>query len=903
MTIRFLRFVSAVLLLALGLGCAARPAAFRKYGIRDGLFNEQARRVVEMPDGRILVQVDGMFCLFDGSRFHQLEYDRSKILPVESFLATNYYFDNSRHLWVKDNHHLFCIDTQTYRYVPPMDLLRASGIGAAVRNFFIDADGCAWIHTADDRLWFYDWTNAATLQFRIDEKDNGGMTATVSDIAQVGGRHYVFMSNGRIVAWDKARRRRVFAAPVITNGQEFRLRGMAWDSRTLVVRNEAGLAKFDIATRRCEQLVADSHIFDFHRVGDRLCASGWGRIHLFDRNLRLTRTLADIVDEQTGEPLDTDWQGVTIDRQGGLWACTFGNGVYYHSPRKVFAKFTPMTAAQMRREVLCAPYGVTLPLDGAVEDVRDVSRDSHGNLWVATVPNAIHRYDTATGRLQTVLDGLWGSVSFCRECPTPADGGGERPLLFCMRLNRLSLLSPGGGEYERLTERWPQLLQYRNMVTALTLPDGFLIGTQNGFFFFDTRAMRPDTMRFAALNANRFSDKCNCLYRDRRGVIYVGTQNGLLRYDERNRQLRRYGSADGLPNSCIQSVVEDRRHRLWIATVRGLVVMEGDSLFRRVADGSFAERMAGRRPDGTLVFGRTDGLLEINPDHTDLPRMALVPQLLLCNGELFAARSSLTGLRHDENYLSFTVSALNYAYPQHTVYRYRLDGLDTGWTTVNESDGNIQIAYTALPPGGYTLEVEAAMQGQPWGGALAVPVDIAPPWWQSWWACTLYVLLALALAAYILMSYLNAQRAKLEIERREARIRQLLDQIRLHSQIPAEVRSGLHEEIRITAADEQFLKKAVESIERNMSNSEYGVENLCSDMAMERTTLYRRLQKVVEQTPSAFIRTVRLKRAAELLRTGRYSVGEVADLTGFPNRRSFAKYFREAFGMLPSLYH
>lgn len=60
---------------------------------------------------------------------------------------------------------------------------------------------------------------------------------------------------------------------------------------------------------------------------------------------------------------------------------------------------------------------------------------------------------------------------------------------------------------------------------------------------------------------------------------------------------------------------------------------------------------------------------------------------------------------------------------------------------------------------------------------------------------------------------------------------------------------------------------------------------------------------MVEQTPSAFIRTVRLKRAAELLRTGRYSVGEVADLTGFPNRRSFAKYFREAFGMLPSLYH
>ena len=80
----------------------------------------------------------------------------------------------------------------------------------------------------------------------------------------------------------------------------------------------------------------------------------------------------------------------------------------------------------------------------------------------------------------------------------------------------------------------------------------------------------------------------------------------------------------------------------------------------------------------------------------------------------------------------------------------------------------------------------------------------------------------------------------------------------------------------LSAADELFLRKALKFVEQNLDNPEYSVEVLSRDMGMDRTGLYRKLVSVVGKTPTNFIRSIRLKRAAQLLEEG-HTVAEVAD--------------------------
>jgi DNA-binding response OmpR family regulator/nitrogen-specific signal transduction histidine kinase len=102
--------------------------------------------------------------------------------------------------------------------------------------------------------------------------------------------------------------------------------------------------------------------------------------------------------------------------------------------------------------------------------------------------------------------------------------------------------------------------------------------------------------------------------------------------------------------------------------------------------------------------------------------------------------------------------------------------------------------------------------------------------------------------------------------------------------------------------DQELIQKALVLIERNMDKASYSVEQLSKELFMDRTNLYRKLSAIVGQTPTEFIRTVRLKRAAQLLEQG-LTVTEVAELVGFRGTTSyFSKCFQEEFGTKPSQY-
>ncbi len=109
-------------------------------------------------------------------------------------------------------------------------------------------------------------------------------------------------------------------------------------------------------------------------------------------------------------------------------------------------------------------------------------------------------------------------------------------------------------------------------------------------------------------------------------------------------------------------------------------------------------------------------------------------------------------------------------------------------------------------------------------------------------------------------------------------------------------------EITITSLDEKLIAKAIRYVEDNIGRSELSVEEMSRELGMSRVHLYKKLLTITGKSPIEFIRVIRLKRAAQLLRESQMNVSEIAYEVGFNNPKYFSKYFKEEFGKLPSEY-
>lgn len=108
--------------------------------------------------------------------------------------------------------------------------------------------------------------------------------------------------------------------------------------------------------------------------------------------------------------------------------------------------------------------------------------------------------------------------------------------------------------------------------------------------------------------------------------------------------------------------------------------------------------------------------------------------------------------------------------------------------------------------------------------------------------------------------------------------------------------------VALTSSDETFIAKALESIESNMSNPEYNVEDFGRDVGLSRMQLYRKLKAMTGLSANEFIRNIRLKRAAQLIEQNELTIAEVTYEVGFTDRQYFRNCFKKQFGVNPSRY-
>lgn len=102
--------------------------------------------------------------------------------------------------------------------------------------------------------------------------------------------------------------------------------------------------------------------------------------------------------------------------------------------------------------------------------------------------------------------------------------------------------------------------------------------------------------------------------------------------------------------------------------------------------------------------------------------------------------------------------------------------------------------------------------------------------------------------------------------------------------------------------DRRFMKQLQEMFEQNVSNPEYDIEQLSSDLCMSRVTMYRKVKTLTGQSPLELMRMFRLKRAEQLLRSTNLSITEISERVGFSSQSYFSRIFSKHTGKLPSEY-
>lgn len=303
--------------------------------------------------------------------------------------------------------------------------------------------------------------------------------------------------------------------------------------------------------------------------------------------------------------------------------------------------------------------------------------------------------------------------------------------------------------------------------------------------------------------------------KDRNGNLWVGTFGGGLEvYDQSMKRIRLFDVESGFPSNTVNQVYEDRKHRMWIATGEGLVCFEPGALedyrvyhrkhglanvhIHAIVDdgknniwvstnhgiyclpekadtflsydesyhvplGSFNNGCVTVDKSGTIYFGSTDGLCYFNPEYVLARRespMPVISQIKIFEpledqqlGErnIFPKQDETVRLKYDQNTLAVSFNVLNYALADQVEYAYMLKGLESSWYTVDEPDN---VVFRSLPPGNYELFVKTRIRNQEWSEQIvSLPISIAFPLWLTWWAKTIYVLIALGLVVGALMFY------------------------------------------------------------------------------------------------------------------------------------------------------
>ncbi len=391
--------------------------------------------------------------------------------------------------------------------------------------------------------------------------------------------------------------------------------------------------------------------------------------------------------------------------------------------------------------------------------VYSVKADKRGYLWIGTMRGYIQRLDPETGQFDTVL---------------------YRP-----------------GEF------YIQDMFYDN-------DHGLYVASIGGLIIIDTETQAYE---IHAENSRFKETKMLTVYKDSRGLLWVGHPHGLSVWNQETDSIRFIDRKGGLAANLVRAIVEDDNRQMWIGTGNGIsrIRLAGDTLASivnySVSDGLLCNDInvhaVLKLDNGNILMGTPQGYQTIIPQErtaTGYDALIYLTGIDLKSGTWHAGIlggnslecAQTLAISERENSFTLSFSALDLVETDKIKYAYRINQNPAGWIYAD----NNKINLSMLPAGSYTLSVKACNSQGIWSpNVKELRIKILPPWWRTWWAYTLYAIVTSGIVLLV-VRYVRAgrkqRRLMLAIEQENEKQRHLNNlKLQFFANISHELRTPL----------------------------------------------------------------------------------------------------------------
>jgi signal transduction histidine kinase/ligand-binding sensor domain-containing protein len=801
-----------------------RDVRFTRLSTRDGLSQTRVLQIAQDDRGFLWFGTQYGLNRYDGYRFKLFKHVLEDPDSLSSVYVYALYKDRAGTLWVGGEEFLdrFDPETETFAHFA-LNSENPPTLPAPVVHISEDREGRLWLATGRGLVRF-DPANGRMTRYRHRPSDPDGLGS--DDIKSTGEdsvRTLWVAAGNSLEALDpetgNVTRRVTLDEPVRELSFHEDRFGVFW-----IFYNpnggDGGLATLDRETGALTRYGLEAlgpgpgltGVYDVLETSDGtlwLATMGSGLLELDASRQRFVRYRNDPADV---ESLAEDRAIVLFeDREGNIWTGLHAKEPNYFSDRRpLFERVAPerhdpeslgetivngiyvdddgvlwlgTSGALGRVEIQGRQYRFyRSPGPSNTNDVLTIAEDRNGTLWVGAL-SGLHRFDRVAGWVKSYRH-------------DPADPGSlSHDIVTRLLVDRKGTLwaATFGGLNRFDPERDGFIVYQTGSHSSLAEgPDGelWLGSNTSGLQRFDPTTGRVSLFQHEASDVRTLSDnRVNAVLVDRAGTVWIGTQNGLNRFDREDETFALFDERHGLPANAVSCILEDDRGDLWMSTNRGLSHFDAaEETFRNftVADGLPGADLTGwgtchRSSRGEMFFGGFSGAVSFHPDA--VRESAYVPPVVLTDFRLSGHPVDVGGesplhesityadgirLSHRQNIFSLEFSALGFTSPSTNRYRYMLEGLESSWNEV-PADRRV-VSYTTLPAGEYRFRVQGATARGPWSEpGASLLIEILPPWWRTWWF-TAICAAALVVSARAAYRYRLRQMAQRFSERLEERL-------------------------------------------------------------------------------------------------------------------------------------
>jgi signal transduction histidine kinase/ligand-binding sensor domain-containing protein/DNA-binding response OmpR family regulator len=470
-----------------------------------------------------------------------------------------------------------------------------------------------------------------------------------------------------------------------------------------------------------------------------------------------------------------DCNSLYKDRNDNLWIGTNGNGLVRYNVRS--------GTMQRFRNNPNDPESISSDI------ITSIFQDSEHTLWIGTFLGGLNAYNGQYFKRFQINENNPNSLSNRSVYSLAEDD--DNNLWIATLGGGIDCLNPDRSIFTHYNTDNSVLLSNYILSSFTDSRKNIYFGSDIGIY--TVKNNKEITSYFDELNYldSLTMSSSNYIMVDSRGLLWIATNKGINIYDSITKRFKYITVADGLPGNAVVSLVEDDEGNIWAGTRNGLACIyckfQDRTLTYSLAlfdanDGLpssvFNSNAVFKDGDGLIYMGTINGYISFDPKEIVFNRNVPKPRftdLIIANQTIrpnveyngrIIITQSITDLneiilKQGETNFTILFSALNFIHPKKNRYKYMLEGLDKQWIMITNGIG--AASYSNLNPGTYTLLVYAGNEDNVWSSnPMMLRIIVKPPFWLSWWAWVVYVVIAAFLIRLLIKYMLNKQKEEYE---------------------------------------------------------------------------------------------------------------------------------------------